>query len=76
MKGAFYERDFKPSPLDPCIFYVRGIISIIYFDNVLFFGPDQDNIDESIKELEYSRLLLPVEADVYAFLVVEVRTEK
>ena len=43
---------FKPRNMDPCMFYIRGMISIIYVDDVLLFGPDQDNIDEAIKELE------------------------
>ena len=49
LKGAVEERGFKPRPLGPCIFYGRGVISLIYFDDVIFFGPDQDKIDEVIK---------------------------
>ena len=31
------------------MFYVIVIIALIYVDDVLFFGTDQDNIDEFIK---------------------------
>ena len=50
-KGAFQAVGFKPIPLDPYIFYGIGMISIVYVGDVLFFGPNQDNIDEVIKEL-------------------------
>ena len=76
MDVVFEARGFKRSLLDPCISYGRGIISLIYVDNVLFFGTDQDKIDEVIKELEDAGLLLTVEEDVYALLGVEVKTYK
>ena len=49
LKGAFEERGFKPSPLDPCMFYGRGMIALIYVDDVLFFGTGQYKINEEIK---------------------------
>ena len=55
------------------MFYGRGMISIIYDDDALLFGPDQDNIDEVIKELEDAGLSLTVEDDVYDFLGFELR---
>ena len=55
------------------MFYGRGMISIIYDDDELLFGPDQDNIDEVIKELEDAGLSLTVEDDVYDFLGFELR---
>ena len=49
LKGAFEATGFKPFPLDPCIFYGRGVVALIYVHDVIFFGPDQDKIDEVIK---------------------------
>ena len=60
MKGGFEEIGFKPSNMDPCMFYIRCMISIIYVDDVLLFGTDQDNIDDAIKELEDSGVSLTV----------------
>ena len=60
--------------MDPCMFYGRGMIVIMYVDGVLFFGTDQDRIDEVIKELEDAGILLNVEKDVYNLLGVEVKT--
>ena len=45
-------------------------------DDVLFFVPDQNNIDEVIKELEDAGLSLTVEEDVFELLEVEVKTDK
>ena len=75
MEGDFEARGFKPSLLDSCMFYGRGIIALIYNDDVLLFGPDQYNIDEVIRELEDYGILLTVEEDVHAFLCVEVKTD-
>ena len=52
MNGGFEVRCIKGSNMDPCMFYSRCMISLIYVDDVLLFGPDQDNIDDAIKELE------------------------
>ena len=49
LKGVFEARGFKPIPMDPYMFYVRALIALIYVDDVLFFGPYQDKIDEFIK---------------------------
>ena len=48
--------------------YVKGIISLIYVDDVLLFVPDQGNIDEIIKVLEDTRIYLNFEYDVCDFL--------
>ena len=50
------------------MFYERCINALIYVYDVIFFGADQDNIDEFIKEIEDAGLSLTVEEDVYAFL--------
>ena len=76
MKGAFEASVFKPIPQDPCIFYGIGMIELIYVDDVFFFGPDQDKIDEVINELDDSDLLLNIEDYVYDLLGVKVKTNK
>ena len=52
------------------------MISLIYFDDVIFFVTDKYKIDEFIKELEDSGILLIFEEDVYAFLRFEVKTDE
>ena len=75
MKGYFESRGFKLTHMNPCMLYGIGMIEIIYVDDVLFFGTNQDKIDEFIKELENSGILLNIEEDLYAFLGVEVKTD-
>ena len=56
--------------------YGRVIIVPIYFDSVIFFGTDQDKIDEVIKELEDSGFMLTFKDGLYTFLGFEVNTDK
>ena len=49
VKGNFEARGFQQSPQDHCMFYGKGMIAIIYVDDILFFGPDQDKISEVVK---------------------------
>ena len=44
------------------------MITLIFVDDVIFFGPDRDKIDKFIKELEDNVLSLTVEEDMYALL--------
>jgi hypothetical protein len=44
--------DFKPSELNPGMYYGRGMILITYVDDTLFFGPDLSKIEKVITELE------------------------
>ena len=46
--------------MDTWMFYWRGMIALIYVHAVLLFGPDQDKIDEVIKELEDAGILFTV----------------
>jgi Reverse transcriptase (RNA-dependent DNA polymerase) len=63
----------KPSPLDPCMFYGRGMIMLSYVDDCLFFGPDQKEIDQVIQDIKGLGMSLTVENDTaYAFLGVDV----
>jgi hypothetical protein len=54
----------------------NGMVVLCYGDVCLFFGADQAKIDEFIKEFKDSGMALTVKDDVYAFLGVEVKTDK
>ena len=45
LKVGFESRGFKPVHMYPCMLYIRGMVSLIYVDDLIVFGPDQDNID-------------------------------
>ena len=52
------------------------MIELIYVDDVLLFGTEQDSIDKFVKELQYDCLSFNIEEDVYDFLGFEFKTEK
>jgi hypothetical protein len=42
---------FKPSKIDECVFYYGKTIFIVYTDDTILNGPDQQEIDDLIKKL-------------------------
>ena len=56
------------------LYWIFGIATI-YLYYVLFFGTDQDKINEVIKEIEDYGLSFTAEEYVYNFLRVEVKTD-
>ena len=74
LKAELKRVGLVPSPLDPCLFYGRGMVILCYVDDCLFFGPDQQEIDKVILDLKHHGLCLTVEReDAYAFLGVDVK---
>ena len=65
-------KGFKPSAVDPCLFYGRRFIILVYVDDCLFFGPDEQKIEDFIKELQDDGMSLTCEDDAFHFLNVEV----
>lgn len=59
--------------LEPCLFTKDGVVCLVYVDDCLFFGRDQDKIRALVKEIEDAGFDLTIEDDVYAFLGVEVQ---
>lgn len=43
---------FKPSKIDPCIFYRKSTIFLLYVDDGIFIVPQSSDIDKEIKELQ------------------------
>ncbi len=75
LAGVLDKKGFKPSDHDPCMFYGRGFIVLVYVDDCLFFGPDGNKIDAFISELkDKDKMALTIEDDAFHFLGVEVKT--
>ena len=53
---------------DPCMFYGKDMVILVYVDDCLFFGKSLKEIDMIIEALEKKGLALTKEDDVYAFL--------
>lgn len=66
---------FTPSESDPGIYFGRGMILILYVDDLLISGPDPDLIDELIKEIQRDFEITREEAgqDAFHFLGIEVK---
>ena len=48
LTSALASHGFEPSSHDKFLFYGNGMVALIYVDDVVFFGPDQDKIDKLI----------------------------
>ena len=69
-------KGFKPSESDPCLFYGREFIILVYVDDCLFFGPKAKDIEDFIQELQDDGMSLTKEDDAFHFLGVEVVTHQ
>jgi len=67
---------FIPSTEDPSVYYSQGMAIAVYVDDVLFFGPDGDAMEEVINELQGSGFELKREkgsdASAYSFLGIDI----
>jgi len=52
LKRNLLKLSFKPSEHDECIFYYGKTIFIVYTDDTILLGPDQQEIDTLVKRLE------------------------
>jgi hypothetical protein len=51
LKKNLLKIGFKPSKIDECVFYYGKTIFIVYTDDTILIGPDQQEIDDLIKKL-------------------------
>ena len=73
LKSGLKACGLEPSEQDPCMFIGRGMVALSYVDDVLWFGPDLDEIDKVIQELKNAGMPLTIEQDeAYAFLGVDI----
>jgi hypothetical protein len=45
------ELGYKPSIIDPCVYYRSKTVFLIYVDDRIFAGPDKEEIEAFFKEL-------------------------
>ena len=73
LKAKMENVGLRQSDLDQCVFYGRGIVALCYVDDCLFWGPDENEINQVIKELQADGTkLTQEEGSAYAFLGVDV----
>ena len=69
------KRGFTQSKIDPCMFYKKDMVVLCYVDDCLFFCPDKARIATMVDGLKADKFDISVEADVSAFLGIEVLVE-
>ena len=68
---------FKQSKVDECVFYRGKTLYVLYTDDSLLAGPDREEIDRIIQELqEKAKLTITVEGDLADFLGVSIDRRK
>ncbi len=79
LKEGLRARGFVPGLVDPCVFYKKDLILMIYVDDVICFSPKSELIDEfvaSMKEEEPQKYVLEDLGDVTSYLGLKVKRDK
>ena len=72
------EIGFKPSKMDPCLYFFGHIALLVYIDDCIMFGPDMVELDKVVEEMRTSSKKFRVEdlSDVKDFLGIQVTRGK
>ena len=72
------EIGFKPSKMDPCLYFRCCIALLVYIDDCIMFSPDMAELDEVVEEMRTSSKKFRVEdlGDVKDFLGIQVMRGK
>jgi hypothetical protein len=71
------ELGFKQSKVDECVYYRGKTLYVLYTDDSLLAGPDKDEIQQIIEELQTkSKLSITVEGDLADFLGVSIERKE
>ena len=66
----------KQSKLDPCLFIGAKVICIVYVDDLLFWSPKEEFIDDLGEKLRAEEIELEEEGDAAGFLGVQLRRDE
>jgi hypothetical protein len=66
----------KQSKLDPCLFIGSKVICIVYVDDLLFWSPKAEFINELAEQLRAEEIELEEEGDAAGFLGVQLRRDE
>ena len=66
---------FTPSKFDPCLYYRKSIIFLVYIDDCLVFGPTAQAIGEMVKDLRLSskNFTIDDQGEVGDFLGIQIQ---
>ena len=66
---------FTPSKFDPCLYYRKSIVFLVYIDDCIVFGPDDTAIDEVVADLRKStqNFTIDDQGEVGDFLGIQIQ---
>ena len=67
---------FTKSKIDECVFYKGSTVYVLYTDDSIIAGPDQEEIDQVIQEIQDAGLNITVEGDIKDFLGVNIEQQQ
>ena len=82
LREGLIERGYTPSEIDPCLFMKKSIICVCYVDDTIFAGPDEEILEQEIKNLgindgeQRHSFALRNEGEVGAFLGIQITKNK
>ena len=77
MDQGMYEISFTPSKFDPCLYYRRSIVFLVYIDDCIVFGPSDRSIDRVVNDLHACSQCFTIDdqGDVGDFLGIQVQKQ-
>ena len=67
---------FTQSKVDECIFYKGKVVYVLYTDDSILTGPNKQEIEQVIKDIEKAKLKITSEGEVKDFLGVQIDRQK
>ena len=61
------EAGFHPSKWDPCLYYCKSVIILMYIDDCLMLSPSNDLIDGVLKDLREQGFTIDAQGEVQEF---------
>ena len=74
MDKGMREIGFTPSKFDPCLYYRGSVLFLVYIDDCIVFGPDDQDIDKVVTDLHSCSQHFTVDdqGDVGDFLGIQI----
>ena len=71
-KKLIEEVGFKQSEVDECVFYRGKTMYVLYTDDSLIAGPDEDEIERIIEDIKAAKLDITIEGNIEDFLGINI----
>jgi hypothetical protein len=76
LEAGLMKIGFQPSVIDPCIYYKRNVVFLLYVDDGIFLSPSKKAIDQCIQELKDADFDIEDQGDICDYLGVQVHKDK